>query len=403
MRIVFMSGSAELGGAERSLLDMLASLRAARPDWHLELITPADGPLLADAMRLGVSASVVPYGRSLARMGEPRVPRSASPLSRLCDLALAVPSLADYSRRLSAALRAAPEVVHTHGMKAHLLAAWVVPRTTRVIWHLHDYVGRRSRSAPALRRSLGRCATVITNSVSVADDARSALGDGVPIVPVLNAVDLARFQPEGSSRDLPTDGASSSRPILRVGLVGTFGRWKGHPTFIDALARLSPTLPVHGVIVGGPVYRTDGSQFSLDELQDYARRRGVADRLTFTGFLSDVETVLRSLDIVVHASTEPEPFGLVIAEAMACGRPVVVADAGGARELVTPGLDAVLHRPGDAASLASCIEALAADPDLRRRLGAEARRTAARRFDRARLATELAPVYERVVTWRQCA
>src|SRR5262245_21556507 len=154
MRIVFMSGSAELGGAERSLLDMLASLRATRADWHLDLVTPAEGPLLADATGGGISASVVAYGGSLAHVGERLIQRSASSLSRLCDLAFAVPSLADYSRRLRTALRAlAPDVVHTHGMKAHLLAAWVAPRRARVIWHLHDYVGQRPRSAPALRRS----------------------------------------------------------------------------------------------------------------------------------------------------------------------------------------------------------------------------------------------------------
>ena len=399
-----MSGSAELGGAERSLFDMLASVRAARPDWHLELIAPADGPLLTEAIALGVSTSVVAHGEGLARMGEALVARSSSSLSRLSDVACAMPSLAHHGRRLRSVLHAlAPHVVHTHGMKAHLLAAWLAPRTARVIWHLHDYVGRRPGSASALRRSLRRAAAVIANSLSVAEDARRALGGKVPVLPVLNGVDLDRFRPDGSRLGPLADGASSARSPLRVGLVGTFGRWKGQPTFIDALARLSPELGVQGVIVGGPVYRTDGSQFSLGELREYARRRGVADRLTFTGFLRDVATVLRSLDVVVHASIEPEPFGLVIAEAMACGRAVVVADAGGARELVTPDVDAVLHRPGDAAALASCISALAADPDLRRRLGAEARRTAVRRFDRARLATEIIPVYERVVPWRQCA
>ena len=404
MRVVFMSGSAELGGAERSLLDMLASVRAARPNWHLELVAPADGPLLAEAIAVHVSASVVSYGDLLARVGEPPIVRSVSSLTRLRGLASAVPPLADYLRRLRMALhRIAPDVVHTHGMKAHLLAAWTAPRTSRVIWHLHDYLGRRPRSASALRHSLRRCAAVLTNSVSVAEDARRALEGRVPVVPVLNAVDLERFRPDGSPHGLLENGSPTSRSPLRVGLVATFGRWKGHPTFIDALARLSPALRVQGVIVGGPVYRTEDSQFSPDELRQYARQRGVADRLTFTGFQRDVETVLRSLDVVVHASTEPEPFGLVIAEAMACGRPVVVADAGGARELVTPGVDAALHRPGDAASLASCIEELATDADLRQRLGAEARRTAVRRFDRARLAAEIIPVYERVVPWRRCA
>ena len=107
------------------------------------------------------------------------------------------------------------------------------------------------------------------------------------------------------------------------------------------------------------------------------------------------QQALRALDIVVHASTEPEPFGLVIAEAMACGRPVIVANGGGAREIVEPGVDALTHPPGDAAALAARIRELAEDARLRAALGVSAREAALRRFDRMRLASELIPLYER--------
>ena len=102
---------------------------------------------------------------------------------------------------------------------------------------------------------------------------------------------------------------------------------------------------------------------------------------------------MRALDVVVHASTDPEPFGLVIAEAMATGRAVIVSFAGGARELVTPGVDALIHQPGDAGELATAIATLAADRTLRGRLGAEARRSALERFDPARARDELMELY----------
>ena len=105
---------------------------------------------------------------------------------------------------------------------------------------------------------------------------------------------------------------------------------------------------------------------------------------------------MRALDIVVHASTEPEPFGLVIAEGMACGRAVVVSEAGGAVELFDAGVNALGHTPGDAAQLAERITLLATDRDLRARLGARARATAERRFNRTRLAAELIPIYHAV-------
>ena len=99
-------------------------------------------------------------------------------------------------------------------------------------------------------------------------------------------------------------------------------------------------------------------------------RLGVADRVGFTGFVHAPEAIFRALQVVVHASTSPEPFGLVIAEAMACGRPVIVSNAGGAAEMVTPGVDSLVHAPGDADDLAAQIAALAGDPDLRARIGA---------------------------------
>jgi glycosyltransferase involved in cell wall biosynthesis len=117
----------------------------------------------------------------------------------------------------------------------------------------------------------------------------------------------------------------------------------------------------------------------------------------FTGYIDRPESALRALDIVVHASTEPEPFGLVIAEAMACGRPVIVSAIGGAAEIVRVGVDALSHPAGDARMLASRILELATDSCLRARLGQAGRATAERRFDRTRLAEELLRIYPQAV------
>ena len=107
---------------------------------------------------------------------------------------------------------------------------------------------------------------------------------------------------------------------------------------------------------------------------------------------------MRALDIVVHASTDPEPFGLVIAEAMACGKPVVVSRAGGAVELTEPGVNALAHEPGDVPALARCLADLVRDADLRDRLGRAALISARQRFARSRMARELAPIYQSLVT-----
>jgi len=220
----------------------------------------------------------------------------------------------------------------------------------------------------------------------------------VKVVPVHNAVDLERFCPTGDRADLDALAGLAPAPAgtVRVGLLGTFARWKGHDAFLRAVAQLPRALPVRAYIIGDALYDTDGSQYSRSELRRLVDSLDLADRVGFTGFVRRPETALRALDIVVHASTSPEPFGLVIAEAMACGRAVIVSRGGGAAELVTDDRDALTHTPGDIGELTACIAALAADPERRARLGAAGRRTAERDFDHARLARDLVPVYQSV-------
>ena len=121
----------------------------------------------------------------------------------------------------------------------------------------------------------------------------------------------------------------------------------------------------------------------------------LGDRVLFVGFQSDPVDVYRALDVVVHASTEPEPFGRTVVEAMACGRCVIVSQAGGASELFRHDVDGVGVPPRDPKGLAAAIRALALDPARRERLGNAARSTALARFSRTRLAPEVLAAYER--------
>jgi glycosyltransferase involved in cell wall biosynthesis len=391
MRVMYLSASAGLGGAERSLLDILASVRQAQPAWVLQLTAAADGPLLQRAAALGVQTDLLPFDRALSRLGE-----SGGILRVAPALASASFGALHYVRRLRASFEAfGPSIVHTNSLKMHVLAARALPSQVALVWHLHDYIGRRRITSRLLRWSAARCSVAVANSESVAADARTVLGPAVPVTTILNAVDLQRFSGAGARLDLDALSGLPPAPddVVRVGLVATLGHWKGHRTFLDAVAYLPRDIRVRAYVVGDALYETNGSQHSLDELRRYAATLGVDDRVGFTGFVERPDEAFRALDIVVHASTAPEPFGLVIAEAMACGRAVIASDAGGAREIFTPGVDALGHSPGNAQSLAARILELAGDRDRRQRIGLAGRQTAERRFDRRRLATELLPVY----------
>ncbi len=391
MRLAFIATSGALGGAETSLLGVLESLRAAQPAWQLQLIAPADGPLVARAREADVVTRVLPYPRSLARLGE----GSADAL-RLGRAAFAT---AAHARRLRQAFEAdRPDIVHANGFKAHVLGALAKPAGAALVWHVHDYISGRARTAQALSRVAGRASAIVTNSESVSRDVMTTLRPRAPVQVVYNAVDLARFAPEGPRVDLDAAaGLPAAAPgTVRVGLVATFGRWKGHDQFFQAIAGLPRALPFRAFVVGDSLYETDRSQLRRADLEARVSALGIGDRVGFTGFAIDAASAMRALDVVVHASVQPEPFGMVIAEAMACGRPVVVSLAGGAAEIVRDGVDALGHAPGDAGGLADRLSALIEDPGLRTRLGRAARQTAESRFDRARLARELGPLYARL-------
>ena len=150
---------------------------------------------------------------------------------------------------------------------------------------------------------------------------------------------------------------------------------------------------VRWFLIGGPIYRT-AAQFTEAELRAAAEARGLTGQVGFIPFAADTAPLYRALDVVVHASTRPEPFGLTVAEAMACGRPVVVSAAGGAVELFTEGIDALGVAPGDSEGVANAVRRLVGDAELRARLGAAARRTAEARFDGTGYGRRLLAFYE---------
>lgn len=382
-----------MGGAETSLVELLRSVRDGEPAWQLSLVLGEDGPLAALAEKLNVEVIAAPFPRALARLGD----TGNGPLATLGTLLKAAWGTFRYSRRLGGILRSLePSIVHTNGFKMHVLGAWACPPGTRLVWHIHDYVSTR----PLMSRLLGwfgrRCDAAIVNSKSVAADVRKLL-PRIRVTPIYNAIDLQRFSADGTKLDLDAlAGLSPAVPgTVRVGLVSTFARWKGHKTFLEALGSLPSESPVRGYVIGGPIYQTAGSQWSMLELEQEAQRLGLQGRLGFTGFV-DAAPAMRSLDIIVHASTQPEPFGMVIIEGMACGKAVIACQAGGASELFVDGDNALGHSPGNAAMLARQIMRLAGDPALRLRLGQAGRLTAERLYHRKRLATELLALYRSI-------
>jgi glycosyltransferase involved in cell wall biosynthesis len=361
VRVAYLSPSSSLGGAERCLVDLLAVVRQFEPSWTLHLILPSEGPVVGAARSHGVEVVVLRHDAS------------------------------DVEHCL-AGLR--PDLVHSNGLKTHELSGLAAPQGVPVLWHLHDYVGSRPVIRGLLRGLRGRSAAAIANASAVAADAARAIGGAFPVRTVPNGIDLDEFSPSGPAVNLDAlSGLPPAGPgVVRIGLVATMAFWKGHDVFLGALRELARRVKFRAYVVGGPVYQASGSEVSLEDIRRKIAELGLDREVGLAGFVDRPAAAMRALDVVVHASTRPEPFGLVVAEAMGCGRAVIASRRSGVAEFVRDGDDAILCE-ASVSDLARVLRMLVADPMLRSRLGAHARVSAVKHFDRQRMGADVMAVY----------
>ena len=202
------------------------------------------------------------------------------------------------------------------------------------------------------RRMLARAAGLVAVSPYVA---RHVFG-GRPCAVVPPGVDAARFHPRGR----PTPGR-----ILFVGPVSRAYAWKGFGTLFEAFCRLAPFVP-------GAHLRAVGGGDLVAHYEALAAQRGLSGRVAFVPRVEEdrLPGEYQAAHVVVLPSTSPaESFGMVLAEANACGRPVVGSDVGGIPSFVEDGVNGLLAKPGDPASLSAALTRVLEDPALAARLG----------------------------------
>ena len=219
---------------------------------------------------------------------------------------------------------------------------------------------------------------VIANSQFIAnhiDENYAVSSKKVHVVP--RGVDTARFDADGFNPNRMVEIATQWRMSdenMVIMLPGRLTRWKGQLLFIEALARLRAqrgpdNFRVTGLLVGSD----QGRQAYRRELEQQVSDKGLGGSVQIVGHCDDMPAAYMLSDVVVSASTDPEAFGRVIAEAQAMGRPVVVADHGGAAEQVIDGVTGWRFAPGDPQQFADALEtALSLDTGARAALAEKA-------------------------------
>jgi glycosyltransferase involved in cell wall biosynthesis len=379
--VVYVQPTSEVGGSDVALARLVGHLDHSR--YRPVVVLPRHGPVEPLLKAAGAQIRILPM-RQLRSL--------RSPVYQGAFAAGFLPTVA----RLRRLLRdEGARIVHSNSLFT-LYGAWAAP-ALRIphVWHI-----REIPSAPnVLQRMLFNVVERKSARIICMSSAVTALfaGDGGKSVQIPDGIDMSEFSPDvrGSRirRDLGIDEGAKL-----VGFVGRLDPWKGAHVFVECALRVARELPdAHFLICGGP----------LDGYEDYARRvkrlaaeSSAAARIHFTDWkyrLTDIPEVMAALDVLVHTSVAPEPFGLVIVEAMATGKPVVAAAAGGVLDIVAADRTGLLAEPGDAGAYAAAVRRILADPELASRLGAAGRVRAVEHFEAGAYAAKVQTLYDELL------
>lgn len=391
LTVACISVSAALGGSEWSLLDFVR--RAKGNDIDAVVVLPKDGPLGDEVRKTGVKVVV-------ATAPAPLLALSQREMLSIGGLFALTTGLASWARAINSGVRGAfggpPAVLYSNGFKAHLAASLV--RGPKRVWHLREFPPERTQQVWKLL--VGALPTEsIANSRAVADAWRVA-GFRAPSV-VHNGVDLERFTPTPATGWIH-EALGLDRSARLIGMPAIFAKWKGHLQVVEAFEQAAAELPgAHLVLVGGAIYDTSAERGFAEELVKRVGRASVGgsgskltDRIHFLRHNPEPWRLYPEFDVAVHFSTRPEPFGRVVAEALASGVPVIAARAGGPMEIVDEGKTGWLVEPNDvralAATMVSAMRAAATDAGAQMRRAA--RETIETRFTAERYAAEVTRV-----------
>jgi glycosyltransferase involved in cell wall biosynthesis len=358
--IIFADQSSEMGGAELSLYDIAIHFRE-----HAAVCLLQHGEFERRLGAAGVEVAVEPLGAAVGAVQK----RGSSPLR------LPLVQISGTVRKL-ARIFAPYETVYANTQKSFVLAALakVLSPRKRLIWHLRDILTPKHFGAMQLRVAIGlsnlMCNLVICNSVAT-EVAYKAAGGRAPTMVIYNGISAAPFEgPLPTASVLPATGDG----LLKVGLFGRIAEWKGQHIALAALAR-RPDCRLY--IVGGALF---GEEAYEQRVRALTQDLGIADRVVFLGFRDDIAPIMRQMDIILHTSISPEPFGRVIVEGMLAGKPVIASRAGGAIEIIEDGVSGRLVPPDDVDALAATLGELCAQPELRQRLAEAGRARAIAEF-----------------------
>jgi glycosyltransferase involved in cell wall biosynthesis len=361
------------GGVERGTCDMAAAIMEA--GWRA-IVASAGGPMVREIERAGALHVTLPLD-------------SKNPITMRANAG----RLVDVIRRWKV------DLVHARSRAPAWSALWASEKAKiPLITTFHGTYNIQNAFKRQYNAVMTRGARVIAISDFISEHMLAEYGctmERVRVIP--RGVDIRSFDPDVVTHERVIALAKGWRltdglPVIM--LPGRLTRWKGQNVLIDAMARLGRR-DVQAVLVGADQGRTA----YRDELEQRIRKYGLEGVVRIVDHCNDMPAAYMLADVVVSASTDPEAFGRVVAEAGAMGRPIIVSGHGGAREIVVDGVTGWLTPPADSSALAEALQhALALPLEARKRLAVDAIAHVRARYTKEQMCAATLRVYDEVLT-----
>jgi glycosyltransferase involved in cell wall biosynthesis len=216
-------------------------------------------------------------------------------------------------------------------------------------------------------------------------------------VVIHNPIDVGAFQSAHATRGLRAElGLEDHHQI--VANVGRLDTWKGHDDFIEAIAKVVVVHPnVKALIVGDAGHKAV-CQAYYRKLQELVGTLNLSHHVTFTGYRDDIPGIMAMSDIIVHSASKPEPFGRVVAEGLASGKPVIATAAGGVLEIIENKVTGLLVPPRDPTAMAKAIHYLFCHPTAARQIAERAQKHAQIAFPVERHTAQVQEIYAQLLS-----
>jgi glycosyltransferase involved in cell wall biosynthesis len=338
--VIVMPLAQQRGGAELSLLQLVSNESSI--NWHTIFLE--DGPMVADFARRGLSARVIQAGRV------------RQPLKMIS----AVRAIARFARETKAsAMLGWMAKAHLYSGSAARLAG--IP----AVWFQHG-LPTRGGVIDELANRVPAVGALACSQYSA--DAQLKVTPCLEMKVVYAPTDLTRFDP--AHLPPPADCRAELKLPAEGPLIGIFGRlqrWKGMHVLIDAMPDVLARYPLARALVVGGIWEMEPDYEK--QLHHRAKTLGMENHVIFAGHQTDIALWMQACDIIVHAS-DREPFGMVVVEGMALGKPIIAGASGGPREVVTDNTNGFLVGFEDTSGMTRAILRYLDEPEKARQMGA---------------------------------